>query len=279
MRLPCLSSLGTLHFYCIWKISGKIPPLIHFSCWGSIFYLLWEKRNKIKFRGSFISSAIGMLLIFGVIVRDFAVQNYRLPLRIDAIYGLFPLITLLGILLITDGVKRLVNYSPEIVIALTTGITSPIIDVYNQISSEININIIANFDAQLTAFMLHYIGFKVQRQGQIVSLLNGSIVVGGQCTSITPLATILPLLVVFLYIHPANQIKKIYICIVAALSVFFLNTIRLSWLAILVNQGNQASFEYWHGEGAGIFSNLIVFLVAGLSYKILNYSPKVNYDD
>ncbi len=271
-----LSSLATLHFYYIWKISGKIPPLIDFLCWGSIFFLLWKKRNKIKFRGSFISSAIGMLIIFGALIRDVAVQNYRFPPRIDAFSGLFPLITLLGILLLTDGIKRLVNYSPEIVIALTTGIASPIIAVFNLIPSKLNI--IAIFDAQLTAFMLHYIGIEVQRQDSIVSLSNGAIEVTAPCSSISPLAAILPLVVIFLYIHPANQIKKIYVCIGVALSVVFFNTIRLSLLALFVNHGNQASFEYWHGgEGAGIFSNLIVFLVAGLSYKILNYSPKVNY--
>ena len=273
-----LSSLSTLHFYCIWKITGKSPLLLDFLCWGSIFFLLWKKRNRIKFRGDFVSSLVGLLLIFWMILRDIVTQYYGTSLRIDGFSGFFPFITLLGTLFIIAGIKKLIDYIPEIIVALMSGIGSSILGVTNLIPNKLNI--ISNFDAQFTAFMLHYIGFKVKRQGAIVSLPNGSIEVFGGCSSIALLATILPLLTIFLFIYPASKTKKMYVCIGAILCTIFLNAIRLSWLAIIVNQGDTSGFKYWHeGDGVGIFSNLIVFLVAGLSYQILNYSPNSNRED
>ena len=51
-------------------------------------------------------------------------------------------------------------------------------------------------------------------------------------------------------------------------------------LLTLVNKGETTNFDYWHlGDGVGIFSNLIVLLIAGLSYQILNHSPEINQDD
>jgi hypothetical protein len=41
-----LSSLATFHFYFIWKATGKIPILLDFLCWGSIFFLLWKKTQQ-----------------------------------------------------------------------------------------------------------------------------------------------------------------------------------------------------------------------------------------
>jgi cyanoexosortase A len=271
-----LSSLITLHFYSIWKVTGKSPLLLDFLCWGSIFFLLWKKRNRIKFRGNFISSLIGLLLIFWMIVRDISTQYYGNSLKVDVFSGFFSFITLLGTLFVISGIKKLINYILEIIVSLTTAITSPILVVSNLIPNKFNI--VANFDAQFTAFMLHYIGFKVHRQGVVVSLPNGSIEVFAGCSSIAPLATILPLVILFLFIYPTSKIKKIYVYIGVILCTIFLNAIRLSWLAIIVS--DTSGFKYWHeGDGVSVFSNLIVFLVVGLSYQILHYSPKNKGED
>ena len=272
-----LSSLATLHFYCIWKITGKSPLLLDFLCWGSIFFLLWKKRNRIKFRGNFVSSAIGILFIFWMVVRCLLIQYHEIPLKTDVLFVFSPIVTLLGILFITTGIKRSIDYTPEIIVALTNGLTLTIIAISNKLHI---VTVVANFDAQFTAFILHYIGFKVQRQGAIVSLPNGSVEVFASCSSIIPLGTIFPVVIIFLSIYPASKTKKIYIWVGVILSTLFLNAIRLSWLAIIVNQSDTSGFKYWHeGDGVGIFSNLIVFLVAGLSYQILNYSPKSTGED
>jgi cyanoexosortase A len=211
-----------------------------------------------------------------MVLRNISIQYYRSPPKADLISVFFPFITLLGALFINAGIKRSIDYISEITVTLMSSISSSILSVINLIPNELNI--ISIFDAQFTAFMLHYIGFKVQRQGAVVTLTDGSIEVFFGCSSIAPFSTILPLLTMFVCIYPASKIKKIYIVIGVILCTFFLNAIRLSWLAIIVS--DASGFEYWHeGDGVGIFSNLIVFFVAGLSYQILNYSPKSNGKD
>jgi cyanoexosortase A len=200
-------------------------------------------------------------------------QYYSKSSITDVLSSVFPFITVTGILLIIAGFRNLIHYKSEIIVSLTTTISSAIVistDIYSSKQ-----NIVAYIDAQVTAFMLHYIGFKVAREGTIISLPSGSIEVYGACSSIVPLSSILPIVVIFLFVHPANKTKKIYVCIGVIVSVIFVNAIRLSWLAIIVKQ--DEIFKYWHhGDGVGIFSNLIVFLIGGLSYKILEYSAKTD---
>ena len=233
-----------------------------------MFFLLWGKRNKIKFRGNLISSLIGISLILWMILRHVLGQFYSSSTKLDVLSGFFPLIVLTGILLILTGFKRLTNYKNEIITsAIATIVSLPISVMFS------GSNIIAKIDAKITAFMLHYIGFNVGREGNIVSLPNGAIAIAGGCSSISPISTMLPIIAMFLLVYPTSKNKKILVCIGAFFAIFFINAIRLSLLAILVNKFDTTTFEYWHGgEGAGIFSNLIVFLIAALSYQILNYS-------
>jgi exosortase/archaeosortase family protein len=123
--------------------------------------------------------------------------------------------------------------------------------------------------------MLHYIGFKVVRNGSLVSLPNGSVEVMGTCSSVGPILTMLPFVVVLLSIYPVSKIKQLFIYIGTIFSIIFVNGIRLSLLAILINRGDTANFDYWHtGGGAGIFSNIIVFTIGGITYQILNNESK-----
>ncbi|MEI6332364.1 MAG: hypothetical protein WCP16_24240 [Pseudanabaena sp. ELA645] len=101
-----LSSLATFNFYFIWKTTGKMPTLLNFLCWGSIFFLLWKKRNRIKFRGTVISSVIGLLFILCMVLRNISIQYYGTPPKADEFSQFFPFITLLGALFITGGIKR-----------------------------------------------------------------------------------------------------------------------------------------------------------------------------
>lgn len=262
-----LGSLATLDFYSVWKISAKTPTLINFLCWGGIFFLLWEKRDAIKFRGNLISSAIGITLVSWMVARHIITQPHSTISLIDVVSRLFPLVILIGILLISSGFKRLKYYKAEILISTATAISA---------MSDLAIRSpIALIDAQISAFMLHYVGFKVLRNDYIISLSNASVDVFNPCSSLIPFVTMFPIAVVFVATYSASKTTKIYVCIAAILSTFFINAIRICLLAILSNNGETASFDYWHtGEGAGIFSNLIIFLIAGISYQMLNYFSK-----
>lgn len=263
--LATLGCLATLHLYSIWKISEKVPSLLNFLGWFSIGFLLWKRKYNLRFRGSLISSIFGISLILWMIIRHSLGQYYLS--KVDILYNFFPLITCIGILLITTGFRRLTNYKNEVLVA--TLISLPYASLYNILKPIINI------DAQLLNFMLHYLGFQSVRQGSVVSLPNGAVEVMPSCSSVGPILTMLPFIVVLLSIYPTSKTKQFFIYISTIFSIVFINSIRLSLLAILLNKGDMANFNYWHvGGGAGIFSNLIVLLIGGISYQILNKSSR-----
>lgn len=254
------SCLATLHLYYIWKVAEKAPSLLNFLGWAGIGFLLWKKQHKIKFRGSLISSTLGLILIFWMIIRHSLSQFNS---YIDVLSYLFPIITFIGILLVTTGFKKLHIYKSEIVISAL--ISLPFASIYNLLKP------IVNIDAQLLNFMLHYLGFKAVREGAIVSLPNGSVEIMPSCSSVEPILTMLPLIVVLLSIYPTSKAKQFFVYISTIFSIAFVNSIRLSLLAILLDKGDTNNFNYWHtGGGAGIFSDLIVFLIGGISHQILN---------
>ncbi len=259
-----IACLATLHFYYFWKVADKLPSLIDFLGWGSIFFLLWNSQYKIKFRGSIPSSILGLFLVIWMILRHSLSQSNK---SVDVLAYFFPVITFVGILLITTGFKRLKSYKSEILVA--TLISLPFASIYNLFKP------IVNIDAQLLNFMLHYLGFNTSRQGALVSLPNGSVSIMPSCSSVGPILTMLPFVVVLLSIYPTSKSKQLFIYISTISAIVFINSIRLSLLTILLNKGDIAYFDYWHtGGGAGIFSNIIVFMVAGISYQILHSSSK-----
>ena len=261
-----ISCLATLHLCYLWKITNQAPSLIDALGWGSIVFLLWKKGNRLKFRSNIFSTLFGISLIFWMLVRHILSQFQS---SVDILANFFPIVTVIGVLLVAFGVNQLANYSSEISIA--TIISLPFASIYLLLKPFVHI------DAQLLNFMLHYMGFESVRQGTIIRMPNGSVEVMASCSSISPILTMLPFVVVLLSIYPASRSKQIFVYMSTVISVIFINSIRLSLLAIFVSNGNTDSFDYWHtGGGAGIFSNIIVFFIAGISYKVLHQNHQLN---
>ncbi len=259
-----LSFLATLHIYCFWKISYRTPSLINLLGWGSIGFLLWKKRHQFKTRGDVVSSIFGLILIIWMIVRHILIQS---QLSFNVLSYFFPLITVTGLLLIFIGFSKLKNYISELIIA--TLISLPFGSIYTLLKP------IVNIDAQLLNFNLHYLGFQSSRQGAVVSLTNGSVEVMGSCSSVSPILMMIPFIIVLLSIYPTSKTKQFFIYLSTIFSIIFINSIRLAVLAILIDKRDLVNFNYWHtGGGAAVFSNIIVFLIAGISYQILSHSSK-----
>lgn len=262
--LVALACLANLHFYYIWKINNHIPSLIDILGWSCTGFLLWKRGNKIstkiKFRSNFISTILGLILIIWMVVRHTLSQSNP---AMDALSYIFPVVSFVGLLLITVGFKQIVNYKSEL--AIMSLMSIPTLFVSTTVLSPI-----ADIDARLMTFILHYIGFTVSRQNTTVLLSKGAVEVMGGCSSVIPLVTVFALLVMLTSLYAAKRQQQILIYTIATVAVFLINSIRLCLLAVLVNNANNASFNYWHsGGGAAIFSNIIVVLVGVISYKLL----------
>lgn len=62
-------------------------------------------------------------------------------------------------------------------------------------------------------------------------------------------------------LFPTNSLRKILLPIVAILTGFIINGIRVAMLAILAGF-NQEMFEYWHSDRGEIFSMVSVLIFA-----------------
>jgi exosortase/archaeosortase family protein len=68
--------------------------------------------------------------------------------------------------------------------------------------------------------------------------------------------------------------------IVAVIVGFIVNGVRVTLMAILVDRGNQAAFDYWHlGNGSLIFSMVAVFILGGICYFILDRAETESKDE
>jgi hypothetical protein len=141
----CLVCLGVLHFCYVWTVTGKLPSLLDILGWGSIAFLLWQKRHKLKFRGSIISSILGLFLILWMVIRHIFSRSQE---NMDVLAYFFPITILIGILLMLSGFRRLGNYKSELFVAIF--ISLPITSLYVILTPIINI------DAQFLSFMLHF---------------------------------------------------------------------------------------------------------------------------
>lgn len=258
--LVALACLANLHFYYVWKVANYVPSLIDVSGWLCTGFLLWKRGSSIKIRSNFISTILGLLLIIWMVIRHTLSQANP---AMDALSYTFPIIVFIGSLLIVVGFKQLINYKSEL--AIMSLMSIPTLFVSTTVLSPI-----AHIDARLMTFILHYVGFNVSRQNTTILLSKGAVEVMGGCSSVIPLVTVFALLVMLTSLYAAKRKQQILIYSIATVAVFMINSVRLCLLALLVNSGNDIGFEYWHsGGGAAIFSNIIVVLVGGMSYKLL----------
>ena len=132
---------------------------------------------------------------------------------------------------------------------------------------------ISPFTAKVCAFLLHYLGFSAILQDVYIHLPNGSIKVYEGCSGVESMTYVLSLSVICLIMFPIRKQDKLYVPLVALLIGFFVNAFRVILMAILVDNGNQESFIYWHeGDGSLIFGMISVIVFVIFYWQLMNKS-------
>ncbi len=230
-------------------------PLTFWLAWGSILVLLWRRRAVIEAlvqqhlsgwqRG--IEIFLGTVYLTSINIRESLSPS-------DVIGNLFPIMAMAGLLALAVGCRQWKHFKQELSLAAVWSIP------YAWLSNLMEKMRI--WDAQNMTFWLHYLGFRVIRRGSIVALPGGAVDVNWGCSSMSPLLTMLSLVLILLALFPAKRSKQILVLVISLLLVFAINGVRLILLALFVHWQNKLAFDYWHGGmGAGIFSNIIVVVV------------------
>ncbi|OCR02359.1 cyanoexosortase A [Oscillatoriales cyanobacterium USR001] len=215
-----------------------------FMFWGIVAFLIWEKQENLKLESGIFASFFGITIIALILLKSSSISGYDVFIRIS------PLLSGLSLGILASGIKGLKQYWQELIVLAYLIIPPGLIGVFVDVSL---------LTAKSSAFILHYVGFNVIRQGIYLRLPNGSIEVYHGCSGVHAILQLLGLAIVFLLMFPTTRNQKIIVPIVAVIVAFFVNSARIALLAVLVSLSQPEAFKYWHqGNGSVVFSMISV---------------------
>ncbi|MFW6316668.1 MAG: archaeosortase/exosortase family protein [Cyanobacteriota bacterium] len=218
--------------------------------WLTALFLLWKKRYTLRISPQPLGSTMGLLLLAWVLFRGSATFWFE-----HDVVQLLPVAAFFALTLIASGWKGLSQYFRPFLALFIFSLAGVLIELFFKANP-------AGFSfsrltAQVSAFLLHYVGFDVTQEGVYIYLTQGSVEVLYFCTGGPLIALLFQLTLVLMLITPIswNLLWKLLSGIVGV--GFFLGTVRVAILAVVVS--DKEAFDYWHGsEGNQIFS-LIAF--------------------
>ena len=218
--------------------------------WLAVASRIWEKRHTFSLKHEIFSSFIGATIIILGIIKIFSLTDY------DPFMRLFPLISAFGLgLMAFGGIKGLKQYWQEIILLIVLAIPPELIT--KPINQLIGVSALTG---KFSSFVLWHLGYEVSSQGEFIIQPAGSIWISPECAGLVTLLWLLQLSALFLVMFPLELSQKILVPIVAVLTGFVVNGLRIAHLAVLA-VSNQEAFNYWHSENAQIFSLLDVAIV------------------
>ena len=218
--------------------------------WLTALFLLWKKRETLRISPQPLGSTMGLLLLAWVLFRGSAAFWFEHDL-----VQLLPMVAFFALALIASGWKGLSQYFRPFLALFIFSLAGVLIELFFK-SNPAGFSF-SRLTAQVSAFLLHYVGFDVTQEGVYIYLTQGSVEVLYFCTGGPLIALLFQLTLVLMLITPISWdlLWKLLSGIVGV--GFLLGTVRVAILAVVVS--DQEAFDYWHGsEGNQIFS-LVAF--------------------
>jgi cyanoexosortase A len=261
--LGVAAALTAIYMALVWK-SGDNAHLgmsaVFFTVTGM---LLWDKRHQLDLEQNGFAILLGILLV-GFLLWQSVVLNNNPTLTdrtSELALRLFPLIIALSLTFLTAGFKGLKRYYQEISILFFLGVPSVLVSFLPDISP---------ITAKVSAFLLWYSGFNASVKGTYIHLPSGAVEVYSGCSGIESMTYLLGVSVICLTLFPTGQLKRIFTPLIAVTVGFFVNSIRVALMAILVASDNKANFMYWHeGDGSLIFGMVAVIVFLFIYYLLV----------
>lgn len=225
--------------------------------------LVAENSRKISFQTNLISIAIGVILLALILWQATNLGSFSKNLNgiSDIFLRMMPFLSAVSIVFIAFG-GRFAKHWRELTILFFLAAPRLIISsVYDP----------SPLTAKAASLILWYSGFDVQIKESVYVLLpKGGVKVFEGCSGVESMCYTLGLSVILLILYPLpSRVLRFITPIVAVLIGFWVNTGRVSLLALLQNWQQSEAFVYWHdGDGALVFGIISVALL-GLFYYFL----------
>jgi len=262
--LSALIGVGLLYLNLIWKTTADIDLLTTNGLyWGAIVWLLWNKRNSLKYRRGILAFLFGWTLLGSILSKTLSLFWFE-----STLLALFPLGIAIALALITSGFKGLAQYKQELFFAWFLFFPEGVIGHF--IDSLIHITLL---NAKFATYFLYYLGFNVASQGNQVLLSLPKLgdfraIVDYPCAGVPMILLMLKLGLLLIAFTSLSKQEKLLIPAFSVVLGFFLGVIRVAILTLLIP--NADKFAYWHGaQGSQIFSTLAIAIFAGFCYWIL----------
>ncbi|MGA7933961.1 MAG: cyanoexosortase A, partial [Kovacikia sp.] len=220
--LATFSAIAGLHLTLFDRAKDADVFPISLLFWIAAGSLIWDKRRTLSLESGIVSSLLGALLLAIVLLRSTTLPDSGLLLRTQ------PLIAVLGLGLLASDRRGLKQYWKELMIFGLLALYTP----FELILKSVNLPVLT---AQVSGFLLGYLGFQVQRQGVFLALPTGRVEVHGGCSGIHSILFMVSIGVLFLLMFPLRSGRQRVFCIgVAALIGFWVNAGRVALMTILV---------------------------------------------
>lgn len=161
------------------------PELLSISVlfWSAVLYRLWKKCRSLSVEVGGLSRFFGTLIIAVVLLKSILLSSDDPFLKIS------PFISVLGLGLLSSGIKGLKQYRQELFILFILAI--PVKEVLSQLIDA------ATLTAKFATSLLWVLGFEVSRQGVDISLPTGVVEVIPGCDGRRSMARMLQIAVFF----------------------------------------------------------------------------------
>lgn len=226
--------------------------------WLAVLLLLWQKRQQLRLDSDRLSTSIGLLLLGFAFYKGLTLFWFEsLPLR------MIPVLAPLGLALLASGWRGLRQYWQEFIIFSLLLLPFDRLDRYLEFNTPFN-----KITAAFSSFLLHYVGFVVERSGAYLHLSGDrSVFVAYECTGGQIILLLAKLSLLFILVFPLTWRWRVLMLAIPTALGFVIGGIRVSLLALVVN--NESRFQYWHGDpGNQIFSMASMVLYGILCYYV-----------
>ena len=249
--------LAVLHLTLSWQVMNQTDQVILNSLYWFAIIAVVKKRIVVShLKSGWLASSLGTLLIGLILFKSFSLLASDSPF-----VRLFPGLAALGLGLLASGFKFFLYWREAVLV--TALMVPPVASNYvlkQFFGYKLQITI-----AKISTFLMHYVGFTVQRQGITIGLPHGAVSVAYECSGGDILILLWQLCIPAIFLLPISRLHKIIMPIWTVVLVLLLGSLRVAIMAIFVD--NSALFEYWHGPaGNQIFSTLGIFIFGSICF-------------
>lgn len=259
-----LISIAIFYLILIWKTTANLDRLTTDALfWGAILWLLWQKKERLKYNSDPISSFLGLFLLGIVLDKSINLFSFESPLL-----SLLPIAGAIALALIASGIKGIHQYYRELFfiwfLFFPIGVLGQFID---------RVIPVTILNAKVATYLLYYLGFKTISYGNQVIIDLGAMgnfkaVVDYPCAGLPMILLILKLSLILISCVYFKKKQQIIIPFFSIVLGFLLGVVRVCILTLLIP--HRLAFEYWHGDmGAQIFSTLAIAIFTGFCYCMM----------